>query len=189
MRALAIDFGRRPVRGLRTMRLVLACAALACTTLALERLLAYRSEADAWHLALDEQAAAGNPAADQATDGDDVKGRLKYAVRMREAIDAPWEALFLAIEAMASSDIALLSLSTDAASGDIVLTADARDVGAMHLYTQQIGAAQELTQVYLATHQVQIENARHPVLFSINASWARLRNARAPAASQSGSAR
>lgn len=171
MRALAIDFGGRPVRSLRALRLALACTALACFALAFDRHLAYRAEADALRLAIDEQAAAGRLPGMQAAEDDDPKGRLKYAVRLRGSIDAPWEALFQAVEAIPVSDIAVLSFSTDSTTRDIVLAGDARDVGAMHLYTQQIGTAQALTQVYLATHQVQAENARHPVRFSINASW------------------
>jgi len=82
----------------------------------------------------------------------------------------PWGTLVLAIEQAATRDVALLQLQPDADSRLVKLTAEARNREAMFDYVRRLGAAPGLGEVHVVSHQVQRDDPRRPVQFSVQAS-------------------
>jgi hypothetical protein len=146
--------------------------------LALAAVLAERYRAASLELArLD--AAAGLLGAPRAALTPVPRERLDESLRNAEGVARqlalPWASLVHAIERAATRDVALLQLQPDADKGALRLTAEARDAAAMFGYVRRLVAAKDVTEVHLVSHQVQRENPRRPVQFSVQAS---LRSAR-----------
>ncbi|MEO8717692.1 MAG: hypothetical protein ABI423_05685 [Burkholderiales bacterium] len=102
------------------------------------------------------------------------KERLDEEVRNAEAvvrqIALPWGTLVRAIEQAATRDVALLQLQPDAQSRLVKLSAEARSRAAMFDYVRRLGATNGLADVHVVSHQVQNDDPRRPVQFSVQAS-------------------
>jgi len=107
------------------------------------------------------------------------KERLDAQVKNAEAVvrelTLPWAALIQTLERAATRDVAVLQLQPDAQHRLLRLTAEARHREAMFEYLRRLGAAQDLADVHLVSHQVQLDDPRRPVQFAVQAS---LRSAR-----------
>jgi hypothetical protein len=100
--------------------------------------------------------------------------RLDEGVRNAEAVTRqlalPWASLVHAIERAATRDVALLQLRPEADRGVLRLTAEARNPAAMFAYVRRLGAVEDMFEVHLVDHQVQRDDPRRPVQFSVQAS-------------------
>jgi hypothetical protein len=100
--------------------------------------------------------------------------RLDEEVRNAEAVvrqlALPWGTLVRAIEQAATRDVALLQLQPDPASRLVRLSAEARHREAMFDYVRRLAAAKGLANVHVVSHQVQQDDPRKPVQFSVQAS-------------------
>ena len=101
------------------------------------------------------------------------KERLDEQAKSAEAVvrslTLPWAGLVGAIEQAATKDVAILQLQPDADQRLLRLTAEARHRDAMFEYLRRLGAARELSNVVLVSHQVQQEDPQHPIQFSVQA--------------------
>ena len=101
------------------------------------------------------------------------KERLEEQAKSAEAVvrqlTLPWGSLVGAIEQAATRDVAILQLQPDAEKGLLRLTAEARNRDAMFEYLKRLGAARELTNVVLVSHQVQRDEPQQPIQFSVQA--------------------
>ncbi|WP_018989396.1 PilN domain-containing protein [Aromatoleum toluclasticum] len=92
--------------------------------------------------------------------------------RVQARIDnRPWQALFATLESLASDDVALLSLTPDARKGQLRITAEARDLGAMLAYHRKLEDTAVLRDVSLVNHEFAEQVQGRPVRFSLVASW------------------
>jgi hypothetical protein len=102
------------------------------------------------------------------------KERLDEQAKNAEAVvrqlTLPWASLIGAIEQAATRDVAILQLQPDAEQRVLRLTAEARNRDAMFEYLKRLGAARELTNVVLVSHQVQRDEPQQPIQFSLQAS-------------------
>ena len=102
------------------------------------------------------------------------KERLEEQAKNAEAVvrqlTLPWGSLIGAIEQAATRDVAILQLQPDAEQRVLRLTAEARNREAMFEYLKRLGAARELTNVVLVSHQVQRDEPQQPIQFSVQAS-------------------
>ena len=102
------------------------------------------------------------------------KERLDEQAKNAEAVvrqlTLPWGSLIGAIEQAATRDVAILQLQPDAEQRVLRLTAEARNREAMFEYLKRLGAARELTNVVLVSHQVQRDEPQQPIQFSVQAS-------------------
>jgi len=102
------------------------------------------------------------------------KERLEEQAKNAEAVvrqlTLPWGSLVGAIEQAATRDVAILQLQPDAEQRVLRLTAEARNRDAMFEYLKRLGAARELTNVVLVSHQVQRDEPQQPIQFSVQAS-------------------
>lgn len=95
--------------------------------------------------------------------------QAKSAEAVVRALTLPWAGLVGAIEQAATKDVAILQLQPDADQHLLRLTAEARHRDAMFEYLRRLGAARELANVVLVSHQVQQEDPQHPIQFSVQA--------------------
>ena len=101
------------------------------------------------------------------------KERLDEQAKSAEAVvrqlTLPWASLVGAIEGAATKDVAILQLQPDAEHSVLRLTAEARHRDAMFDYLKRLGAAPQLTNVVLVSHQVQKDEPQQPIQFSVQA--------------------
>lgn len=181
MKTVAIDFGKRRRRAPALLRPLLAALAAASTLLAGEAYFDYAGRLDAWQLLLDQAPQVADEAASPDAAGDELAGKLKHLSRVHGALASPWESLFGAVEAVPAEGVALLGVSADADTRDLLISGEARDIRALHAYMQQLGEAPGLGAVHLSSHELHVQEGGQPaVRFSFMANW-RAAAAAAPA--------
>lgn len=83
--------------------------------------------------------------------------------------DSRWEALLAALEAASDGAVTLLSLAPGLK--EIVITGEARDLGAALDYARRLHNTPAIAQAYIAKHEVLREHPQHPVRFTLLAVW------------------
>lgn len=111
-----------------------------------------------------------------ASDGDERQNaELANARQIVANLNRPWERLFVAIEAATNSDVTLLDITPNPQGGDLHVSGDARNFKSVLAFVQALkeqgAATQDLSQVYLASHQVQEQDPLRTIRFEVNASW------------------
>ena len=156
-----LDYVAAPRRA-RAAGLALLALSLACAGILLER---YRSaKLDAAAIESAQALLPGERRAARAR-GADEEIRLAEAVVRQLAL--PWAAMIHAVEDAAGPDVAVMQMEPDARDRKLRIGAEARDEQAMLEYLRRLGRADALTDVQLASHQVQLEDAHRPVQFSV----------------------
>jgi hypothetical protein len=82
----------------------------------------------------------------------------------------PWTSLVEKVEKAATTNVAVLQLQPDAQKRLLRLTAEARHQAAMLEYLRRLAAARMLADVHVVSHQVQLEDPRRPIKFTVQAS-------------------
>ena len=100
-----------------------------------------------------------------------MKSELRFANRVIDQIDTPWDALFGAVESAYSDQAILLSVEPDTEQREVRLTAEAKDLAAMLAYLDQVRQSPILKGAYLASHQINQQDPQKPVRFIIEARW------------------
>lgn len=99
--------------------------------------------------------------------------RLDEETKIAEAVvrelTLPWAALLRTLEEAATRDVAILQLQPDAHQRVLKLTAEARSLEAMFRYLRRLGAAKNLGEAHLVSHQVQRDDPQRPIQFSVQA--------------------
>jgi Tfp pilus assembly protein PilN len=103
------------------------------------------------------------------------KERLEQEAKIIDAavrqLTLPWAQMIEAVEGASSSDVVVLQLQPEAQQRTLRLTAEAKNGDAMLRYVRRLGDNRVLSAVYLASHQVQVEDPSHPIQFSVQASF------------------
>jgi Tfp pilus assembly protein PilN len=86
-------------------------------------------------------------------------------------LNYPWDAVFNAIEKAQHPDIALLGVDPKSKSGQIRLTAEAKDAAAMTLYVANLQSSPQLSRALLTSHQLQSQQPGTPLRFQVLAQW------------------
>lgn len=119
------------------------------------------------------EAAAGLAAPERRSLAAGPKERLDEEVKSAEAVvrqlTLPWDAVIHTIEHAAMREVAILQLEPNAETRVVRLTAQARSREAMFAYLRRLGAAKEVSEVHLVSHQVQREDPQRPLQFSVHA--------------------
>ena len=101
------------------------------------------------------------------------KERLDEETQSAEAVvrelTLPWGSLIGTLEQAATREVAILQLQPDAHQRVLKLTAEARNQAAMFEYLRRLGAAKALGEAHLVSHQVQRDDPRRPIQFSVQA--------------------
>lgn len=104
-------------------------------------------------------------------DQERVKSELRFASRVIEKLDTPWDALFGAVEAAFNEQVTLLSVEPDTERREVRLLAEAKDMEAMLDYVLQVRQSPALKNGYLVEHQINQQDPLRPVRFTISAGW------------------
>lgn len=103
------------------------------------------------------------------------KERLEQEAKIIDAavrqLTLPWAQMIEAVERASSSDVVVLQLQPEAQQRTLRLTAEAKNGEAMLGYVRRLGESRVLSAVYLASHQVQMEDPLRPIQFSVQASF------------------
>jgi hypothetical protein len=108
-----------------------------------------------------EHKTAGSIAREQARSVNDAIRRLNL----------PWEAIFAALNAASTPQIALLSLEPDASAGVVHLMGEARSTEALFSLQRRLEAQAGITSALVSRHEVRGDSPGAPVRFSIEARW------------------
>jgi len=103
-----------------------------------------------------------------------VDEEVKSAEAVLRQLALPWSGIIEALEEAATDDVALLQMQPDARQRQLRLAAEARSQEAMLEYLRRLAAAKTLADVYVASHQVKLDDPQRPVQFTVEA---RLRGA------------
>jgi len=98
-----------------------------------------------------------------------IDGDLKNAEAVLRQLALPWKEMVNAVEGAARPEIALLSMQPDAQQRQLRLTAEAPSEKAMLGYLERLAASPALGDVYIASHQVMLEDPRRPLQFTVQA--------------------
>lgn len=82
-----------------------------------------------------------------------------------------WDRVFLAIEAAAAPDVALLGIEPDARKRLVRISAEAKGKNEMLDYVARLQAAQPLQRILLDQHEVLSQAPEKPVRFVVSAEW------------------
>jgi hypothetical protein len=96
-----------------------------------------------------------------------LEAEVKSAESVVRQLALPWASMIQSIEQSATRDVAILQLQPDAETRSVKLTAEARTREAMFDYLRRLEASRGLAQVHVVSHQVQRDDPRHPVQFSV----------------------
>lgn len=105
------------------------------------------------------------------TDRDALRREMRQARRIIEQLDAPWMALFSAIEAAFDDNVTLLGIEPEPDRREVRLLAEAKDTAAMLAYVRQVRSSPVLREVWLASHLVNQQDPLRPVRFTMQARW------------------
>lgn len=170
MRALTLDFVRTSRRMPWVGMLLLIAGALALgQTSNQERALAAQIElADARleRLAKGSQAKLALPA-----DAEALRQEVQQANEILQQLALPWGALFKVVETSNEKEIALLSIQPDAGKRVLRLAGEAKNFEALLAYIARLEQSPMLNQVYLASHELRLQDPQKPVRFALTASW------------------
>jgi hypothetical protein len=151
-----------PPRRPRAIGIGVLVLSLIATGLVVERYRSVKAE-----IAQVEAAESLLPAERRALPRKNVDAELKSAEAVMRQLALPWAAMVGAVEAAARPEIALLQMQPDARERQLRLTAEAPSEKAMLDYLGRLAAAPVLADVYIASHQVMLEEPRRPIQFTV----------------------
>jgi hypothetical protein len=172
MRALTLDYRRRPRSGWAGVALLVA--GVAGTALLGEQ----------YRLMLDQQALIESGlrtvavaarknvrVASAAGDAQRMALEVRRARKLLLQMSMPWNEMFASVEAANSRNVALLSIESDIDKQRVKISAEAKNLGAMLNYVRDMEGRPAFADVYLQSHQVQLQDAQRPVRFVLGATW------------------
>lgn len=170
MRALQLDFQRRPRPNAAGWLLLLAGVVTLAGLLQAHRLLTQQAAA---HAVTIQRIEAKLPATDPGPRKSDAHkdAALQAARLVIEQSKLPWTGLFAALESADNQDMALLSVTPDVLHHRVKIHAEARDLAAMLAFYRHLQQSNGLAQVVLVDHAVSKESAEAPVRFHVQAVW------------------
>jgi Tfp pilus assembly protein PilN len=105
-------------------------------------------------------------------DPEQLRVRIRLANQVVERRAIPWDALFRDIEAASDKDVGVLSIQPDAGGRQLRITGEARNAAALATYIARLEEQPSLSEVYLAEHELHVEQQRTSLRFGLNAVWA-----------------
>jgi Tfp pilus assembly protein PilN len=88
-----------------------------------------------------------------------------------QQLNYPWDQVFDAVEKAQHPDVALLGVDPKSKTGQIRLTAEAKDAAAMTQYVANLQRTPNLSRAFLTSHQIQSQQPGTPLRFQVLAQW------------------
>lgn len=170
MRALTLDFVRTSRRMPWVGMLVLIAGAIALGVAAnQERALAGQIELASARLEVLSKGGQAKPA--KPVDVEAQQQEIRNANEILQQLALPWGGLFKVVEVSNEKEIALLSIHPDAGKRVLRLSGEAKNFAALLGYIARLEQTPMLNQVYLANHEVRLQDPQKPVRFALVANW------------------
>ncbi len=170
MRRLELNFQKQPDRPNRMAGWMLLLAGVALLIewgISYERLQndrdAMNQEIKTHHIHLD---AYENESGYQFTEKDFEDGR-----QIIKRLSAPWDAVFVGLESVKNSKVAILSIQPDMKTGLLQLEGEAKDYAAVLTLIAQLRVTKPFSEVYLLRHEIKRDDPQHPVAFALSTHW------------------
>lgn len=96
---------------------------------------------------------------------------LARARTVARQLTLPWSDVFDAVETAATAKVALIALQPDPERKTVRITAETRNLNDALAFVRRLQATHRLSGVYLASHQVQTQDAQQPVRFVVMAGF------------------
>lgn len=97
---------------------------------------------------------------------------INYANSVIRQIALPWDNLFTALESVRNDKVAVLSIEPNAQKGLVKISGESKTPEEMLDYIRSLQTQGTLTNVFLASHQIQERDPEKPVRFALTAGWA-----------------
>ena len=165
-RRLQIDYVAPPRRP-RLVGLLVLAVAIAAAGMLVERYRDVRGELERIEAGQGLLSTERRPA--PATSRERLDQEAKSAEAVLRQLALPWSAIIETVEGAATDDVAILQMQPDAQQRQLRLGAEARSEAAMLEYVSRLIAAKLLDQVHVVTHQVQLDDPRRPIQFTVQA--------------------
>jgi Tfp pilus assembly protein PilN len=95
----------------------------------------------------------------------------KAANQIARELQMPWAEMLAALEAVPTSDVALLGVEPSALRHVVRITAEAKNSGAMLDYLQALQGGRQFSDVWLSSHLAQTQTPGTPVRFIVQLKW------------------
>ena len=106
-------------------------------------------------------------------DAEAAASEVKLAQATLQRLALNWDALFVALESARVTGVALLAIEPDPGKNVVKLTAEAKSAEDMLGYIERLQAAEGLSDVILASHEIKPSDPHQPLRFSVTAGWVR----------------
>jgi hypothetical protein len=133
------------------------------------------------HLVLDYRAVSGELAATAAAPGPREarspragSGRLEEMKQVElvvRQLALPWAQIVQSVEAASMPEVGVLNMQPDPQQRLLRLSAEAKTREAMLEYVRRMAQTPAFSEVHLVNHQVQNDDAAHPIQFAVHASF------------------
>lgn len=107
----------------------------------------------------------------QPEDAEELQQEIRHANEILQQLALPWGTLFNVVEASNEKEIALLAIQPDAGKQVLRLTGEAKNFNALLAYIARLEQSPMLSQVYLTSHELRLQDAQKPVGFALVANW------------------
>lgn len=172
MHALTLDFRHRPRAGWLGIAFLLAGVAGTALVGAQYRQVIdeeARAESGIRKMAVVERRKVART--ERAEDARALALEIAHARKLLDRMSVPWNEMFAGVEAVGSRNVGLLRIESDIDKRRLKIDAEARSISAMLKYLRRMEAHSEFADVYLSSHQIQLQDAQHPVRFALTATW------------------
>lgn len=88
-----------------------------------------------------------------------------------ERLSAPWDVVFVGLESINNSNVAILSIQPDIKAGVLQIQGEAKDYAATLTLVAQLREIKPFTNVFLSKHEVKRDDPQHPVAFTLSLHW------------------
>lgn len=101
----------------------------------------------------------------------DRSPEVKRANEVLRKLSAPWDDLFVGLEAASGEKVTLLTLRPDIEKHTVKIDGEAKNFASLMNYITALEGQSVFGPVYLQSHQVQLLDPEKPVRFSLLATW------------------
>jgi Tfp pilus assembly protein PilN len=173
MDRVTLDFVARGHRPSRASWLLLAAGALVLAALAAWQQFDRNPQLQARraHLRRVQTALEARRPAQSSVDDRQLAAEWARAIGVADDLNQPWEGLFHMFERQVDRPVGLLTLESDAAKHQVMLTAEAKNFNAMLAYYRYLQGQKMLRDVVLHAHKVNQQDTERPINFRITAVW------------------
>jgi len=106
-----------------------------------------------------------------APDREGLSREYRHASELLGQLTRPWGELFASAESAMTADVALLGIESDIDGKRVNISGEAKNLESILEYLRGLAARPALADVYLQSHEVQLNDPQHPVRFTLSAHW------------------